>query len=78
MAFSNFSLDEVKARIYDKPDNINFLRYFFGNKNTPPDLQAGQSLTPGNLEAYQELAQRIRQIKRYLSGEETPDATGSS
>lgn len=59
MDFSKFSLDEVKRWIYDKPDNINFLRDFFGNKNTPPDLFAGRNLTRENLEAYQELAQRI-------------------
>ena len=59
MDFSALSLDEVKSWVYDKPDNINYLRGFFGNKNTPPDLQAGQNLTRDNLEAYQELAQRI-------------------
>ena len=81
--FSRLSLDEVKSYIYDKPENINHLTDFFGNKNTPPNLQAGQSLTRQNLEAYQELAQRaintgkdslgvqadrIRQITTYLKG----------
>ena len=85
MDFSNFSLDEVKDHIYDKPDNINFLRDFFGNKSMPPDLQAGRHLTRDNLEAYQELAQRvidagkdstgvqakrIQQITDYLTGTE--------
>ncbi len=84
MDFSGLSLDEIKLWIYDKPDNINSLRDFFGNKNTPPDLQAGQDLTRDNLEAYQELARRIvnagkdstgvqakriQQINEYLSVE---------
>jgi len=88
MDFSNLSLDEVKRGVYDKPDNVNYLRDSFGNKNTPPDLQAGQNLTRDNLEAYQELAQRIvdggkdstgvqakriQQIVDYL--EETQDVT---
>jgi len=59
MDFSNLSLDEVKAYVYDKPDNINHLREFFGNRNIAPNLAARQNLTRANLEAYQELAQRI-------------------
>lgn len=88
MDFSNLSLDEIKLWIYDKPENINYLRDFFGNKNTPPDFEAGRNLTRDNLEAYQELAQRIvdagedsigvqakriQQIADYLEG--TQDVT---
>ena len=88
MDFGNLSLDEVKSWVYDNPENTNFLRDFFGNKNTPPNLAAGQNLTPENLAAYQELAQRvvdagrastgvqaqrIQQITDYLKG--TQDAT---
>ena len=81
--FSDLSMDEVKRRIYDKPENISHLREFFGSKNAPSNLEAGQYLTPANLEAYKELAQRvidagkdstgvqarrIRQIISYLEG----------
>jgi hypothetical protein len=59
MEFSKLSMDEVKSWVYDKPENIEHLRDFFGNKNTPPHLEAGQNLTRENLEAYQELAQRV-------------------
>ncbi len=90
---SDLSLDEVKERLYDKPDNIMRLKSFFGNKNTLPALEAGQNLTRDNLEAYKELARRIvdagkdstgvqvrriRQIDSYLRIEGTPDVTGSS
>lgn len=89
----DLSLDEVKETIYDKPDNINRLKEFFGNKNTPPVLEAGQYLTRDNLEAYKELARRIvdagkdstgvqawriQQIDSYLSAEGTQNVTGSS
>ena len=57
--FSDLSMEEVKRRIYDKPENISYLREFFGSKNAPPNLEAGQYLTQENLEAYQELAQRV-------------------
>lgn len=77
----NLSKDEVKSQLYDKPENIGHLREFFGNKDTPPNLEAGQNLTRENLEAYRELAQRlinagkdtgvqarrIQQINEYLS-----------
>ena len=52
-------LDEVKRWLYDKPENISYLKEFFGNKNIVPNLAAGQSLTPENLAAYKELAQRV-------------------
>ena len=89
----DLTLDEVKERLYDKPDNINRLKEFFGNKHTPPILEAGQYLTRDNLETYKELAQRvvnagkdltgvqaqrIRQIDNYLSGGGTLNDTGSS
>lgn len=79
----SLSLDEVKRRIFEKPENINHLREFFGNKTTLPNLEAGHNLTRDNLEAYRELAQRItdagkdstgvqarriQQISRYLAG----------
>ncbi len=59
MDFSTLSLDEVKSWVYDKPENIEHLREFFGNKNAPPHRDAGLNLTRENLEAYQELAQRV-------------------
>ena len=91
--FSKMPLDEVKRRLYDKPDNITHLKDFFGNKNIPPDLEARRYLTRENLEAYKELAQRIvdagkdltgvqarriQQVDSYLSAEGVSDDTGSS
>ncbi len=68
MDFSDLSLDEVKLWIYDKPENINHLREFFGNRNTPPNLVVGQNLTHTNLRAYQELAQRTVDAGKDLTG----------
>lgn len=65
---SDLSLDEVKERLYDKPDNIIYLKDFFGNKNTPPTLESGRHLTRDNLEAYPELAQRIVDAGRDFIG----------
>ncbi len=93
VSLSDLPLDEVKERLYDKPDNINRLKEFFGNKNTPPALEAGLYLTRDNLEADKELAQRIvdtgkdstgvqaqriQQIDSYLSAEGTQNVTRSS
>ncbi len=90
---SDLSLEEVKEQLYDKPDNIIHLKEFFGNKNAPPALEAGQYLTQDNLEAYKELARRIveagkdltgvqarhiQQINSYLIGGGTPNVVGSS
>ena len=38
---SDLSLDEVKERLYDRPENIIHLKEFFGNKNVPPVLESG-------------------------------------
>lgn len=64
----DLTLDKVKERLYDKPDNIIRLKEFFGNKNTPPALEAGQYLTQDNLEAYKELARRIVEAGKDSSG----------
>ena len=61
--YTKLTMDELKAHIYNQPDNINHLRDFFGRVTKsgvqPSNVAAGRNLSRGNLEAYRELAQRI-------------------
>lgn len=50
---------ELKARLYAHPDNVIYLRKFFGGAHQAPELGAGRHLTVELLYALVELARRI-------------------